>query len=187
MSDRHRVCPVEGAGMLTGRLRSLIHNPKKILGQYIKSGDVVLDFGCGPGFFTCPAAGIVGYEGRVIAVDLQQGMLDIMMSSAEKNGLSDIIETRKAEEDSANLSGCGPVDLALAFYVVHEVPDGGNLFSEIHEVLKPGGRLLVIEPSFHVKKDEFEETVRSAQGKGFELVEFSSGFVDRKAVFRKTG
>ena len=65
MDVRHRVCPASGAGFLANPLRKLIHSPEKILDRYIQPGDTVLDFGCGPGFFTVPMARMAGETGMV--------------------------------------------------------------------------------------------------------------------------
>ncbi|KAB3547857.1 MAG: SAM-dependent methyltransferase, partial [ANME-2 cluster archaeon] len=46
------VCPVESAGGLDNRVRRLLQNPQKILGNYVKEGMTALDLGCGPGFFS---------------------------------------------------------------------------------------------------------------------------------------
>ena len=76
MVDRNkRVCPVERAGGLDNRVRTLLQNPQKILGNYVKEGMTALDLGCGPGFFSIGMARIVGESGLVIATDLQEGML----------------------------------------------------------------------------------------------------------------
>jgi len=76
MDNRNnRVCPVEIAGSLDNRIRRWIQNPVKVLGPYIEKGMVVLDMGCGPGFFSIDMAQMVGKSGRVIVADLQEGML----------------------------------------------------------------------------------------------------------------
>ena len=72
--DEH-VCPVENAGGLDSGIRKLLHRPKKILGNYVRDGMTVLDLGCGPGFFSVELAEMVGASGKVIAADLQEGML----------------------------------------------------------------------------------------------------------------
>ena len=79
-----RICPVERANQLSSRLRKLFQSPKKICGPHVNSGDTVIDIGCGPGFFSIPLATMVGPRGRVVAVDLQQGMLDLARSYAEE-------------------------------------------------------------------------------------------------------
>ena len=69
------VCPAALAGSLDNRIRRWFQNPQKILSPYIKEGMTVLDIGCGPGFFSVEIAHLVGKTGRVIAADLQEGML----------------------------------------------------------------------------------------------------------------
>jgi ubiquinone/menaquinone biosynthesis C-methylase UbiE len=71
-----KICPVELAGGLDNSLRRLLQNPQKILKPYIKKGMVVLDLGCGPGFFSIEIAKLLMGSGEVIAADLQEGMLD---------------------------------------------------------------------------------------------------------------
>ena len=71
-----RVCPVEYAGGLDNRIRRLLQNPVKILQPYIRSGMTFLDIGCGAGFFSIAAASLLKGSGKVIAADLQDGMLE---------------------------------------------------------------------------------------------------------------
>ena len=76
LDDRNnRVCPVERAGILDHRIRRWLQDPQEILRPYIEEGMTVLDIGCGPGFFSIDMAQRVGRSGRVIASDLQEGML----------------------------------------------------------------------------------------------------------------
>ena len=74
-NEKNRVCPVTLAGGLDNTIRKWLQNPRKILGPYIKEGMIVLDVGCGPGFFSIELAQMVGNSGRVVAADLQEGML----------------------------------------------------------------------------------------------------------------
>jgi 2-polyprenyl-3-methyl-5-hydroxy-6-metoxy-1,4-benzoquinol methylase len=73
------------------------------------------------------------------------------------------------------------VDFVLAFYMVHEVPDQGAFFREIHGLLKPGGHVLVVEPPFHVSKSAFEKTVEKARTAGLVPV-LRPGILFSKAV-----
>ncbi len=59
------------------------------------------------------------------------------------------------------------IDFALAYAVVHEVPDSARLFAEVYEAVKPDGRFLVAEPRGHVSEKEFEMTVSLARESGF--------------------
>jgi len=62
------------------------------------------------------------------------------------------------------------VDFALAFYMVHEVPDGEALLRQVAECLRPQGRLLLVEPIFHVPRAAFEATLRAAERAGLRVV-----------------
>ncbi len=57
-------------------LRRWLHNPRKIVRPFVSPGDTVLDVGCGMGTFTIDLASYVGPQGKVIAADLQEAMLD---------------------------------------------------------------------------------------------------------------
>ena len=57
--------------VLDTRFRHFIYRPDRLAEKYVKPGDRVLDFGCGPGFFTRAFAQRVGESGQVFAVDLQ--------------------------------------------------------------------------------------------------------------------
>ncbi len=73
--DQH-TCPAWFSFSLNNALRRIIHKPEAILEGLINPGDTVIDVGCGPGYFTVPMAEITGSGGRVIAVDLQDAMLE---------------------------------------------------------------------------------------------------------------
>ena len=162
------VCPVWVGHILACPLRKLFQNPKKILGTYIQEGMKVLDIGCAMGFFSLPLAEMVGSNGKVICVDIQEKMIRSLEKQARKKGLFDRIETRLCQNDSLGLEGIEEeIDFVLASAVVHEVPDASNLFSEIYKVIKPSGQLLVLEPKGHVTGRDFETTVSIAEKSGF--------------------
>ena len=156
-----RLCPVENAGSLDNVLRKWLHNPKKILGNYVKEGMVVLDVGCGPGLFSMEMATMVGKTGKVIAADLQEGMLKKVKSKIRGKEIERWIKLHKCEENKIGISE--KVDFVLAFYIVHEVPNQKDFFNEIKSILKPNGKVLIIEPKFHVSKKTFEDTINIAK------------------------
>jgi ubiquinone/menaquinone biosynthesis C-methylase UbiE len=127
----------------------------------------VLEPGPGMGFFTLELARRVGPSGRVVAVDLQPRMLAALRRRAERAGLEDRIETRLAQGDSLGVEDlAGTANLVLAFSVLHELPDSGRFFAEVLPALAPGGRILVAEPTGHVKAADFEETMAAAARAG---------------------
>ncbi len=155
------VCPWWLAQALDNPIRRLIHSPDKILVGYIEPGQTVLDLGCGPGTFTIAMAKMVGESGRVIAVDLQDEMLQMVRQKAVKEGLDSRINTHKSEPDRIGISD--KVEFALAFYMVHEVPDAGAFLMQVASLLKPSGRLLIAEPLIHVSESSFKKTVDAAR------------------------
>src|SRR3989339_916791 len=155
------VCPWWGGHFIDNRLRRWIHNPTRILASWVRPEMTVMDFGCGMGMFTIAMAQLVGGKGQVIAVDLQQEMLDVLQKRAGKARVLDRIRTHQCEPDSIGLNG--PVDFALAFYSAHEVPDLRRLLGEIHRVLRPQGRFMVVEPIGHVTAADFQAMLSLAE------------------------
>jgi ubiquinone/menaquinone biosynthesis C-methylase UbiE len=178
-----RVCPVEKAGSLDSRIRRWFQRPRKIVGPYIEEGMTVADLGCGPGFFTLPMAVMVGESGRVIAADLQDGMLAKIADKIKDTELEPRITLHKCQETSLNLQT--KVDFALAFYMVHELPDQSAFFAEAKAILKPGGRLLVVEPPFHVSKKDFAATVERARTVGLREVSRPRMLLDRAVLLAR--
>jgi len=153
---------------LDNPIRRLIHSPDTILRGYIEPGQTVLDLGCGSGTFTIAMARMVGKTGRVIAVDVQDEMLQMVRQKAVKEGLDFRIATHKSNPDRIGISD--RVNFALAFYMVHEVPDVKTFLKEIANLLKPNGKLLIVEPLFHVSASSFKSTVDAAQLAGLKPI-----------------
>jgi ubiquinone/menaquinone biosynthesis C-methylase UbiE len=183
----HEVFSASSAGHLDSRLRRFIYRPDRLAERYVKPGDRVLDFGCGPGFFTREFAKKAGDAGIVIAVDLQEEMLRLLREKLEPEGLMPRIRTHQCAKDSLGLSPewDRKINVAFAIFVVHEVPDPERLFREIAALLVPGGLLLLAEPPFIVPGREFRDTIMRAEEAGLRMVEKKLFFVNRAAVLRK--
>lgn len=171
MNDHH-TCPVWVGYVLANPLRALFQNPQRILGPHITPGMQVLDVGSAMGFFSLPLARLVGPDGRVVCVDLQQKMLDSLLRRARRAGLGDRIETRLCRADSLCIADLrGQIHFAMLFAVIHEIVDPARVFSEVHDVLRPKGRVLMTEPRMHVREDAFRESLSMAERIGFRRVE----------------
>jgi len=182
----HTVCPWWLGYLLLSPVRKLRENPRKALGPLVREGMVVLEPGCGMGFFTLEVARMVGPTGRVVAVDLQPKMLARLTRRASRAGLLDRIESRKAEPAALEVGDlAGQVDLALALHVVHELPDPVGFFSDVYATLKPGGSLLLAEPRGHVSEAEFGVFLAVAQRAGFRASGSLPGFWGRTALLVK--
>lgn len=182
VSDRNRVCPVERSGSLDNRLRKWIHNPRKMLAPYLGKGMTALDVGCGPGFFSLEMGVLVGESGRVVAADLQEGMLQKVADKIRGTAAENRILLHKCSEDRVGFTE--KVDFILAFYMVHEIPDKESFFREMKSILKPDGRMLLVEPPFHVNKAQFGHTLALAKKSGLQVVERPKMFLDHAACLR---
>lgn len=183
MSTGDHVCPWWLAYTFDNWFRRLVHKPEKVLASYVKPGMTVLDVGCGMGHFSLGMARLVGPNGKVISVDLQEQMLQRVRKRAEKAGLSDRIITHVCHTDRIGVTE--PIDFALAFWMVHEVPDMTVFFTEIRSILKPSGKLLIVEPAFHVKRQEFSQELDVIAETGLSLCGAPDVLFSLGALFSK--
>jgi 2-polyprenyl-3-methyl-5-hydroxy-6-metoxy-1,4-benzoquinol methylase len=163
-----KVCPWWLTYTFDNPLRKLVQDPYKILSPHVRFGMRVADVGCGMGYFTIPIAQLVGDSGYVQAIDLQSQQLKRVEKRARKSGVAARVDRTLATENSLSLKP--PMDFILAFAVVHEVPSAEKFFGEISYSLKPGGRVLVAEPSHHVSQKLFEKELETARRCGLRPV-----------------
>lgn len=172
---------------LASPIRRWMQNPEEAVAPYIREGMTVLEPGPGMGFFTLPMAGLVGPSGRVVAVDIQQQMLDGLRKRATRAGLLPRIDLRLAKPESLGIEDLkGAVDFVLAFAMVHETPSAERFFYQVGEALKPGGTLLLAEPAGHVSAAEFETELRLARGARFTVASVPAMRRKMTAVLRMT-
>lgn len=185
--SHHEVFSASHASHLDSGIRRFLYRPDRLAEQYVKPGDHVLDFGCGPGFFTREFAKRCGDSGMVLAVDLQREMLRFVQEKLGPEGLMTRVRIHQCAPDTIGLSSewNDTVDVAFTIFVVHELPDSKNLFREIHALLKPGGVLFFSEPLLVVPEREFVNSLQQAKDAGFDLVERRRFFVNRAAVLKK--
>ncbi len=136
---------------VTLRLREGFRNPKDELEQMgLRAGQVVLDYGCGAGSYTIPAAQIVGERGVVYAVDKHPLAIDMVENRAAKEGLANV-KTIYSDRDTGLPDES--VDVVLLYDVFHAVREKQSLLRELGRILKPAG-LLSVRPE-HMDKDAF--------------------------------
>jgi ubiquinone/menaquinone biosynthesis C-methylase UbiE len=184
-TESDRVCPVELADSLDSRIRRWLQKPEKILAPFVTEGQTVLDVGCGPGFFSIELARLVGPNGRVIAADLQQGMLDKLAGKIKGTDLSARFRLVTCDQSSLNVTE--QVDFILTFYMVHEVPDQAGFFRQLFPLLRETGKVLMVEPKmFHVSRAQFSDTIRQAEAAGFLSTEGPRLPMSWSAVLKKS-
>ncbi len=139
----HKFNP-ERMAMLVSPERHQRQPPERLLRAIgVAVGERVADIGCGPGFYSLPAAHLVGSTGTVYALDLEEAMLSTVRARATEQGITNV-ETLRSEESRLPLAD-GSVDVVLVANVLHECADRGAFLREVRRVLVDGGRLAVIE------------------------------------------
>ena len=159
-------------------------------------GSVVADLGAGGGWFTTRLARAVGTAGRVYAVDVNPVSLRELREGLPKELTN--IEIVRGEENDPKLPP-GQLDAVLVVNAYHEFAEYPAVLSRVREALKPGGRLVVIEPA----PRRAEDTTRAAQTRrhtiamalvedelaqaGYEIVRKDPEFVSRPAHQESNG
>ncbi|MFP4562193.1 MAG: class I SAM-dependent methyltransferase [Spirochaetia bacterium] len=139
----HKFDPDKSYKLHSEKRRKLLP-PEKTLKQCgLQKGDVAADIGCGTGYFTLPAARIVGEGGTVYAVDTSRRMLEGLKSRIKEEELSNIEIIHSGEyRIPVEKKSCSFVLLSA---VLHEVEDKRKFLSEVKELLHPEGTLAVLE------------------------------------------
>jgi ubiquinone/menaquinone biosynthesis C-methylase UbiE len=119
-------------------------NPEEILGKCgLKSGQTLIDMGCGAGFFTLPAARMVGPKGAVYAIDSSSESIDILRLKLQAEALTNVqTEIGEAEEYSGIERSA---DLVFMGIVLHDFQDPLRVLQNTRRLLKPGGRLIDLD------------------------------------------
>ncbi len=112
------------------------------LGQ-IRSGERVVDVGCGAGMDSLIAARMTGPEGQVIGVDMTPAMLQKARQAAAESNVENV-EFREGYGEALPVAA-GWADVVISNGVLNLMPDKGAALQEMARVLKPGGRLQIAD------------------------------------------
>jgi SAM-dependent methyltransferase len=146
----------------------------------LQKGERVADIGCGTGYFTIPVARAVGPEGKVLAIDASQEMLDYLERRITAEQLENV-ELKKVGRDDPELPD-GGIELILMVDTYHYIKERTEYGKKLLAGLAPGGRLVVIDfrpkpweerpwgppPEQKMSKEELTADLEKA---GFKLVE----------------
>jgi len=174
------VCPSFFSGSLDNLFRRLVQDPRKTLDPFIMEGMTILDLGCGPGYFSIEIAKMIGNSGKLFAADIQPGMLAKLKKKIAGTDLEQRVELVECSTTSIKVNE--KVDFVLAFWMIHEVPDHERLFSELKNTLKPGGKILIVEPEIHVTGNEFKTMILKIQKAGLKIADGPKAFFSRSVV-----
>ncbi|HEX2576363.1 MAG TPA: class I SAM-dependent methyltransferase [Aquihabitans sp.] len=127
----------------------------------LQTGERVLDVACGRGASLYPALAAVGDAGSVCGIDLSSGMVERLVTDLRARGASNA-EVRVGDAEALELPD-GAFDAALAGFVVFFAPDPPAMLSELHRVVRPGGRVALSifdgPPGFPFMAEVTEELV----------------------------
>jgi ubiquinone/menaquinone biosynthesis C-methylase UbiE len=168
----------EGAAWLTRESRQREEDCEKLLTALgVKPGEIVCDMGCGNGFYSLELAKLVGEKGKVLAVDIQREMLQLLKERAadEKINNIELIHGTVVDPKLPERS----VDLMLMVDVYHEFSHPEEMLAAIRKSLKTNGRVALVEfraedPNVPIKplhKMSKEQIMKEFPPSGFKLVE----------------
>jgi len=135
--------PVERADVLLSKSDPGAVDPHLLIAELpLRTDMTVADIGSGPGYFSVPLAKYL-YDGMVHAIDVQQGMLDIVVKQAEAVRVNNI-ETVLSKEAKIPLDDAS-VDIALLSNVFHETSSPTRLIRDVERIVKKGGWIVIME------------------------------------------
>ena len=141
----------------------------------IRDGARIADIGAGTGYFTWRLAQSVGPTGKVIAVDIQPGMLKLAAEIVKRHGLGNV-DFVLAKENDPRLPERS-LDMVFIAHSYHEFSEPEMIMEAVRRSLKPGGRLVVVEyakekksaPASPLHKMSFDEIRSEIEPIGFDL------------------
>jgi ubiquinone/menaquinone biosynthesis C-methylase UbiE len=148
-------------------------------------GESILEIGPGIGIHAIPVASSLAPDGTLDVFDVQQEMLDDVMTRARAQGITNI---RAKQGDARKLPyRDGTFDGAYLVGVLGEIPDGQTALRELRRVLKPNGRLVIGEVFFDPDFVRFSSLKARAQQASFAFERRLGGAFSYLARFRPTG
>jgi len=147
----------------------------------VRPGSTILDLGCANGFFTLPAAVAMGEEGMIIAADVSEQMLTLLNRRMAPDNVQ-VLQVGEVKMDVETDS----VDGAVVLFLYHEFKSPADNLKEIQRVLKPGGKLLMIDwdplsdRARGPKKDHRvlqSDAIKTLESQGF-LVDEKENYID---------
>ena len=155
----------------------------------VRPGATVADVGAGGGFFTTRLASAVGQSGQVIAVDVEDAQLERLRRRLAEESHSNVTVVKGTSDDPRLARGS--LDAALIVNAYHEMTEHHAVLEAIRAALKPGGRLVIVEPISDTRRDasRAEQTreheiapelvLREARAAGFHIVGMEDPFTIR--------
>jgi len=136
----HKRFPDRLCFLLNNPVRRHLNPPDRLIFKLgINNEHTIVDFGCGPGFYTIPLARVAR---RTIGIDVSSKMLKRTSEYAQREAVT--VQLIESDGTAINLED-NSVDLILTVHVYHEITDREKVLGEFSRILKPDGRLAVVE------------------------------------------
>ena len=172
------VMGVGGASWLERTERQAEENTQAAIDALgLKPGMVVCDLGAGSGYYTTRMAKKVGPQGKVYAVDIQPGMIQLLEKRLKQEGIKNVQTVLSTESDPKLPDDA--IDLLILVDVYHEFAEPQQMLRKIRRALKEDGRLVLLEyrkedPKVPIRlehKMSIEEVTMELNAEGFEIAE----------------
>src|SRR5271157_751706 len=154
--------------------RSQSHDPLFILTKVgLKPGMTIVDIGCGQGYFAIPAAKLVGKNGKVYGIDIDEEALGVLNEKAAKEGLKNIKTAVGEAENTMVCEACA--DVVFFGICLHDFQDPTKILENAKRMLKPSGLLADLDwKKLHMEQGPPYD-IRFSEAKASRLIE-DAGF-----------
>lgn len=127
----------------TEKIIELLPAKQTLINLDLQKNDIMADIGCGVGYFTIPAAKIVGKNGRIFAMDIFPEMLHDVQIKIKENNISNI-NILLTEENDLKLKN-NTVTFAFLSNVLYEIDEKEKFLSEVKRIICPEGKIAILE------------------------------------------
>ena len=171
----HFPAPAFIGRFLDSNIRRAMQPPAALIRRSgIQPGMRVLEIGCGSGAYTLEIARAVGATGKVVALDIQPGMLEQLKNKLTRSENTDIRNVEPLLASAYQLPfQNGSFDAAFMITVLQEIPDKWRALAEVRRILRPGGIVAVTEWLFDPDYPLKQTTLRLLKEAGFENIDSS--------------
>lgn len=137
----------------------LVEHAARVLEEVgVSKAQTVLDYGCGSGIFTIPAARTVGQRGKVYAFETRSNLLEQVVKNATDAGLGNVMPVSSDSSKPGISLPDKSINIILVYDVMHEIADRRRLLQELHRVLKDDGILSVFP--MHLGTQSFMDIIK---------------------------
>ncbi len=171
----HFPAPAFIGRFLDSNIRRAMQPPAALIRRSgIQPGMRVLEIGCGSGAYTLEIARAVGATGKVVALDIQPGMLEQLKNKLTRSENTDIRNVEPLLASAYQLPfQNGSFDAAFMITVLQEIPDKWRALAEVRRILRPGGIVAVTEWLFDPDYPLKQTTLRLLKEAGFGNIDSS--------------